>query len=137
MLSETPTALQLISVALAAVSWIFLGRRYGDLPERIPIHFGLKGTADNWGRKAWLWMCPVLSLVFAAGVIGVIRLGHSSAGPAPPVTQYMLLALQAMMLSLEVGWVRIAAGERSNIWPYLAPFLLVIPAVSIVASRLA
>jgi len=136
MSSQLASAVQVISAALVAASCIYLAQRYGDLPSRIPIHFGLKGQADNWGRKAWLWICPVLSLVFAAGVIGGLHLGRLATSPPPPAAQYTLLTMQAMIFSLEVGWVRIAAGEASNIWPYLGPFLLIVTVVSIVASRL-
>jgi hypothetical protein len=128
------TAVQTVSAAFVAASYILLAQRYPDLPNRIPIHFGFRGRADGWGGKAFLWMCPAFSLAFAVGIIVPLHLGALAS--APPVAPYTLLGAQAMMFSLEVGWIRIAAGERSNIWPYVGPFLLILPIISIVASRL-
>lgn len=36
---------------------------YGDLPNRIPIHFGPNGQADGWGSKSSIWTLPVLGFL--------------------------------------------------------------------------
>ena len=35
---------------------------YGELPNKIPVHFNAAGTADGYGSKASLWMLPLTGL---------------------------------------------------------------------------
>ena len=53
------------SLALATLAWAAWA--YGSLPERIPVHFGLDGTADRWeDRSLGSWLLPALGLALAA-----------------------------------------------------------------------
>jgi uncharacterized membrane protein len=56
----------LLLLATLAV-WGLALAYYGDLPDRIPMHFGLNGEADRFADKsivAWFWM-PSLATLFA------------------------------------------------------------------------
>ncbi|MFC7442359.1 SdpI family protein [Laceyella putida] len=35
---------------------------YGNLPERVPIHWNIKGEIDNYGSKNMLWLLGILPL---------------------------------------------------------------------------
>lgn len=43
------------SIVYAAIS-------YGNLPEKIPTHFNLKGEADDWGNKGTIFLMPLMIL---------------------------------------------------------------------------
>jgi hypothetical protein len=40
--------------------------KYRALPPRIPIHFGLDGTANNYGPRLAAWLLPGIQLAIAA-----------------------------------------------------------------------
>lgn len=40
--------------------------RYGDLPEKIPMHFGLDGTVNRYGPRSMAWLLVVNQVVIAA-----------------------------------------------------------------------
>jgi len=126
----------MLSGALALATVVHLVRRYGELPARIPVHFGLRGAPDGWGPKAFLWLCPAMSLMFFAVIVVGARLAGLPSSARPVALPCVLLATQATLFSLEVGWVRIAAGEANNIWPYVGPLLLVVTLLSVVGAWL-
>jgi uncharacterized membrane protein len=37
--------------------------RYGDLPETIPIHFGLDGKPNLYGPRVAIWVIPAIELL--------------------------------------------------------------------------
>jgi len=41
---------------------------YNQLPQEIPTHFGIKGTPDDFGDKATIWLLPVIGVVLYAGL---------------------------------------------------------------------
>lgn len=52
---------------------------YPDLPDRIPLHFGVDGTPDRWGRRMMLsWM--ILPLAGAAAVLSLYGVASFIAG---------------------------------------------------------
>lgn len=51
-------------LALAVAPSLYLAFIYKSLPDRVPVHFGLNGEADDWGNKSSLWFTEgMLSLV--------------------------------------------------------------------------
>ena len=56
ILEVTAAAAMLVGVALVALN-------YANLPEIIPIHFGISGKADGFGSQLWLPVLPGLSVV--------------------------------------------------------------------------
>ena len=45
--------------------------RYGDLPETIPIHFGLDGTVNGYGPRATVWMLVATQVATAVGSFSI------------------------------------------------------------------
>lgn len=41
--------------------------RYGELPETIPIHFGLDGTVNGYGPRSTVWMLVGTQAAIAVG----------------------------------------------------------------------
>lgn len=35
---------------------------FPDLPERVPMHFNIKGIVDSWGHKGFIWVLPVIGM---------------------------------------------------------------------------
>ena len=102
MLRRVREAVALLAV-IAPVG--LLVGRWSRLPATIPVHFGLRGQADGYGSRDWLWMLVGLSVVLYLTLLGVERLrtvrGNlptRQAGAATP-------AAQASRREL-LGWLR-------------------------------
>ncbi|MBB6454622.1 putative membrane protein [Salirhabdus euzebyi] len=53
--------LELISVLIIFVTFIYIMYVWKDLPENMPMHFNAFGEPDAWGPKASIFMLPVMS----------------------------------------------------------------------------
>ena len=55
--------------ASVLANWVLAGWWWGELPERIPIHFDGFGNADGWAQRSWwAWFAmPVLATGIALG----------------------------------------------------------------------
>ena len=52
------------SLLVVALPFIYLALVWGDLPDKVPMHWNLKGEIDRYGSKNELWILPVaLSLL--------------------------------------------------------------------------
>lgn len=96
-------------------------RRYSDLPDRVPLHFGITGMADSFGPRWAIWLVVVLQTFLAvmyAGLYYALRSGGmliASLG-AGAILTYAQLQIVSAAVS---GKNRIAIG----------PFLAVIAAI--------
>jgi Protein of unknown function (DUF1648) len=43
--------------------------RYRDLPETIPIHFGLDGRPNGYGPRNTIWLVPAVQLLLTASAL--------------------------------------------------------------------
>ncbi|HEY1429646.1 MAG TPA: DUF1648 domain-containing protein [Candidatus Tumulicola sp.] len=41
--------------------------RYRELPDRVPLHFGLGGNADRFGPRPMIWLIVGLQIIVTAG----------------------------------------------------------------------
>lgn len=46
-----------------AIPWIYLSFIWKDLPQTIPTHFGIEGTADKFGNKNEIFLAPIVMTV--------------------------------------------------------------------------
>jgi uncharacterized membrane protein len=131
----------LLLLATLAV-WGLALAYYGDLPDRIPMHFGPNGEADRFADKsivAWFWMPSLATLfafVFGRLLPGWMRsMAHSNsqllnmpdrerfrALPADARVRvvdaaYSPLCLLAVVLQLLFGWIVYASAQVAlGIW---------------------
>ena len=61
MLKNVSFFLKLSSFFLLVFIWVYTMITYGKLPETVPIHFGLDGTADGFGSKNTNWFLAGIS----------------------------------------------------------------------------
>ena len=66
----------LAGIAIMAGTFVLTAVRYPQMPERVPIHFGIDGTADSYGPRQTVWLLVALQLL-----IGVLYLGRLLAAP--------------------------------------------------------
>lgn len=58
--SDTEIWLHRSAFALIGLTVMLIIFYYGQLPERIPIHFDINGNPDGWSKKAMLWILPAI-----------------------------------------------------------------------------
>lgn len=62
----------MVLLAFAAGALILIGTiaftaaRYRELPDRVPLHFGITGRADSYGPRPFVWLIVGLQLLCAA-----------------------------------------------------------------------
>ena len=66
-------------LALLIVYWIACIAVYSNLPERIPIHFGMDGNPNGWADRGPGWFgLPVLATVSMLFMQAIANLAHKS-----------------------------------------------------------
>jgi uncharacterized membrane protein len=108
---------------LIAVSYAAM--HYGDLPERVPTHFGPSGLPDAWRPKSFwtVMLSPLLTLVLGVGLGGaVILTSRAKRAIRFPQTRLSMeaqrrfrraftrfLALISLLTSVMLTWMSISA----------------------------
>lgn len=95
-----PIAL-IVGVVIVAGTAVITASRYGDLPDRIPIHFSLNGTVNSYGPRQTAWlivvvqfaMLAIFALTYEAGVArGTLVLGVGALAIAAAAQMLILSA---------------------------------------------
>ncbi|WP_051670668.1 DUF1648 domain-containing protein [Bryobacter aggregatus] len=53
---------ELFSFGLLLAAIGFFASHWQELPNRVPIHYGISGEPDRWSSKDSLWILPVVTL---------------------------------------------------------------------------
>ena len=51
-----------LSLIVIIISFGMIAIHWNDLPEQVPMHFDLEGTANRYGSKSELFILPIMSL---------------------------------------------------------------------------
>lgn len=83
--------------------------RYRDLPETIPIHFGLDGRPNGYGPRIAIWLAPSVQILLTLTAF-------SFGAQTPHVSQTFWLALLVLCLAVQLLIVAAAtsATQRLN-----------------------
>jgi uncharacterized membrane protein len=49
---------------------------FDNLPERIPIHFGINGQPDGFGDKGMIWLLPIIGVAMYFGFFWLNKFPH-------------------------------------------------------------
>lgn len=111
-----------LAVGLIAATVVVTAARYGDLPESIPVHFGIDGRADSYGPRLIIWLPAALQCFEAATSLLLYSFGASVA-----VSLITTICVAALLFWLAINW-QIAAITRSDRLP-MGRFALVAAAI--------
>jgi uncharacterized membrane protein len=118
--------LELVTLVLALAGFFVVQVNYGNLPERVPIHFGFSGRPDSWGARPTIWLLPALALVMYA-VMTAAAVAADKPGEAAFVA---VTKLEVMALFLVITWdqlkVALKVTDRlgAGVWILLAVTVL-------------
>ncbi|WP_203361523.1 DUF1648 domain-containing protein [Bacillus sp. REN10] len=65
-----------LSLLLLILNVIYLLIQWGELPNQVPIHFGVTGEADGWGGKGMIWFLPIMAFLLWIGLTLLERVPH-------------------------------------------------------------
>ncbi len=105
---------------------------YANLPEKIPIHFGIAGTADGWAEKSrfsvfWIVWFTLGMDAFLFATLFYVPMRKDPWYEVMLAGGFMNASIGYMFYRINDGVLDVALGKASNIWPYLkAPLALVI-----------
>lgn len=61
---------------MMAIPWIYLAMIWKDLPQSIPVHFGLSGSPDKFGHKNEILIAPVIFTITGIIMYFIMRNIH-------------------------------------------------------------
>ncbi|HXH28173.1 MAG TPA: DUF5808 domain-containing protein, partial [Candidatus Polarisedimenticolia bacterium] len=153
------TLLPLLSLALGISGGLFAigyaASHYGDLPPRVPLHFGFSGAADAWTDRSFgsVFLLPLSTLVSAVlcGGLAVLvanakRALRDDDGTSleaqerfrASVARYLAiitLLITAAMVTGSVSGTDVALGRSARLHP-LFPILLVAQIVFVIGGAI-
>lgn len=97
----------IVGVAIVTATALLTAARYGDLPDSVPIHFGLDGRANSYGPRSMLWLPVGIQLMLALFEGLIWSAAH------PPGVLIMVNGVLAVMLVVQVQILG-AATSRTN-----------------------
>jgi len=119
-----------IGLAIVVGTALRTAATYQDLPDRVPIHFGITGKADSYGPRPVVWL-----LVGVQVIVGITYAALFAVG-----VQHRALLVADAMLAL-FGWLQLqiidaAIGGKDRIpvgrlWIPIAALIV----ISIIAVR--
>jgi uncharacterized membrane protein len=74
--TTTDRAVELASWLLLATVWGLALISYGELPDRIPIHYSAVGEADGFGRKENILTFPLVATLLFTGLAALSKFPH-------------------------------------------------------------
>ncbi len=83
--------------------------RYRDLPETIPIHFGLDGKPNGYGSRNAIWLVPAVQLLLTASA-----LSFGAQTPRASLTFWLDLLVLCLAVQLLIIAAATSAAQRLN-----------------------
>jgi uncharacterized membrane protein len=117
------------AVIIGATAFV-TATRYRELPERVPIHFGITGAADSFGPRPVIWLLVAVQLTVAA----TFAVAHASGAPNGALV--MADSMIAIFWFAQVQIIEAATSGKNRIdmlrfWPFFAVML----AIGVTATR--
>jgi len=108
--SQEALVLNFVALAGLAVILTIAIRSWLALPEIFPIHFDLSGQPNGWGRKIYLWIFPIISIILYGGFTFLNRYPHIfnypvEITPENAQRQYQMACSFLNWLKVEMIWI--------------------------------
>ncbi len=69
-------AVAIVGALIIVATFLITATRYRELPERIPIHFGIDGTVDNYGPRYMVWLLVGVQIATAVSYLLIFANGR-------------------------------------------------------------
>ncbi|HEY2476654.1 MAG TPA: DUF1648 domain-containing protein [Candidatus Cybelea sp.] len=116
------TVFLLLGAAIIGVTAILTSQRYADLPDRIPIHFGIDGIVNGYGPRYMAWLMVVVQLAIAIlALINYERTGR--VGGLAFFNSILAICLATQILILNAARSGKTRVNRLSFWIFFALML--------------
>ena len=126
------------TAALLLALFLVVASGWRELPERVPIHFGVDGNADAWGNRISSLLLPLIAVVLYGFLTALSRFPHSFNYPVPITpenaeAQYRLAvrlllvlktALVGVFFAIYIGVSSTAVGVQRGLSLWFLPVAL-------------
>ena len=111
-----------LGAALVAVTVMMTVSNYGELPDRIPVHFGFSPEPDQYGPKPMAWMMPVIQ----AAVLLLAGFAAYDTHVPPRELTGMFGVVDAVLVTLLCAqWLIIETAKNGPSWSRYRTFWFV------------
>jgi uncharacterized membrane protein len=122
------TAGTLLILLIIAVPFIYVAIIYPNLPQTIPIHFGLDGKADGFGNKRNIWMSTSVLAAVSLGIYLLMNFLPSidpkkKAGQSPDVYRKIALAVVVFLTCINLTIVRSSQSNGFEMARFMLPVM--------------
>jgi uncharacterized membrane protein len=119
-----------LGAGIIAVTIAVTIARYRDLPEAIPIHFGLDGKPNWYGPRITIWLIPGIQLLITATAL-------SLGAQTPHSSLVFWLAILVLCCSMQLLIIAAATNgtQRLNIRAFWVVFVATMGVAVAVAFR--
>lgn len=119
-----------LSAVFLILGWSLALSVYPRLPERVPVHFGLRGEADRWGGRWMIFMIPLVSTAIVALDYWIFEyVSPGSPRPIPPEmkTPLHLLLMELSVIFTYITWrmSEVAFGRARGLGGWFLPVALI------------
>ena len=111
---------------------------YARLPDKIPLHFDINGTADRYGNKLELWIIPTIGIALIALLWGISKIPHTfnyavKITPENAVKHYGFSVRLMRVLATIIGFgftfiiweiIKTAKGNEDGLNPFFLPLFI-------------
>lgn len=125
--------LYLVPLAIVFRTYTLWTENYPRLPEKVPVHFGLRGTPDRfWPKSPTLkYFFPSISLMLfllmAVSFIEIPSMTDSYVKEIAVLGFFMTLSMVYLFYRISEGIIAVSLGSAKNMWPFMTwPLLLVL-----------
>jgi hypothetical protein len=126
-------ALFVIPIAIVIRTISIWTENYSKLPEKIPMHFNIKGAPNQfWTKRPYIvWVMPGFSIFILATMFFSFYLmpavTNSFMEEMAAIGLVMSIAMAFMFYRISEGIVAVSLGNAKSIWPFMGlPLVLVI-----------
>jgi Protein of unknown function (DUF1648) len=116
-------------------------KSYGSLPERIAIHFGMRGEPNGWGSRGFALALPIIGVVMFVTLTFINpAVGLATVALGPGVSQSIIVTTIALagnivlLAAVERGMIAFNLGQSRSLG---SPVLVVVIVFLVLAVALA
>jgi uncharacterized membrane protein len=67
-LSPIDRLIEIVSWIVLLILWALAISKYSSLPDAIPTHFNIAGTADRYGSRSVIFLLPIVGTILSIGL---------------------------------------------------------------------
>ncbi|AFK02172.1 protein of unknown function DUF1648 [Emticicia oligotrophica DSM 17448] len=136
---KNPLTVSALLIVIANTLFAFYS--FANLPDTIPIHFGVDGTPNGWGPKFSIFLIPIINLVLSGFMISVRKQPFSYLNLPIKISQNNLeerlklgtelldiitLIISFLFLMIEMNIVMVSQNPNYGKYMMIAIFALIV-----------